>query len=139
MDLALSDAELAFRDEVRAWIGQNLPEGWGRPGFKEPQTFDEKLEFAKGWEKKLAAAGWAGISWPKEPEADDADVAVSIVKSSCGDWLGHLAGEALQIHGGIGYTWEHDMHLYLRRMKSLEAMCGDAPYHRERLGRLIDL
>jgi alkylation response protein AidB-like acyl-CoA dehydrogenase len=66
MDLALSDAELAFRDEVRAWIADNLPEGWGRPGFKEPQRFEEKLEFARGWEKKLAAAGWAGISWPKE-------------------------------------------------------------------------
>jgi hypothetical protein len=54
MDLVFSDAELAFRDEVRAWIADNLPDGWGQPGFKEAQTFEEKLEFAKAWEKKFA-------------------------------------------------------------------------------------
>jgi alkylation response protein AidB-like acyl-CoA dehydrogenase len=66
MDLAFSDRELSFRDEVRAWLAGNLPEGWGEPGFHEPETFEEKLEFARGWERKLADAGWAGISWPKE-------------------------------------------------------------------------
>jgi alkylation response protein AidB-like acyl-CoA dehydrogenase len=110
---------------------------FGRPigGF---QAIKHKCaEMAVELEAARSATLYA--AWAAETEADDADVAVSIAKSSCGDWLGHLAGEALQIHGGIGYTWEHDMHLYLRRMKSLEAMCGDAPYHRERLGRLIDL
>ena len=66
MDLALAEHELAFRDEVRAWIAVNLPDGWGEPGFREPETFEERLEFARGWERKLADAGWAGISWPTE-------------------------------------------------------------------------
>jgi alkylation response protein AidB-like acyl-CoA dehydrogenase len=112
-------------------------EQFGRPigGF---QAIKHKCaEMAVELEAARSATLYA--AWATETDAVDADVAVSIAKSSCGDWLGHLAGEALQIHGGIGYTWEHDMHLYLRRMKSLEALCGDAPYHRERLGRLIDL
>jgi alkylation response protein AidB-like acyl-CoA dehydrogenase len=66
MDLALSPSELKFRDEIRAWIAANLPEGWGAPGFKEPHTFDERLHFSRAWEKKLSDAGWAGLSWPKE-------------------------------------------------------------------------
>src|SRR5436305_2321412 len=66
MDLALSPQELAFRDEVRVWLADNLPEGWGLTGYREPQSFEEKLEFAKGWERTLADAGWAGMSWPKE-------------------------------------------------------------------------
>ena len=66
MDLALSPAETAFRDEIRAWIQDNLPKGWGTPGFSEPKTFDERLEFSRAWEKKLAEAGWVGFSWPSE-------------------------------------------------------------------------
>jgi alkylation response protein AidB-like acyl-CoA dehydrogenase len=66
MDLALSPAEIAFRDEIRAWIADNLPKGWGTPGYSEPKTFEERLEFSRAWEKKLADAGWVGFSWPKE-------------------------------------------------------------------------
>ena len=66
MDLAFSAEENAFRDEVRAWIEANLPQGWGQPGFHEPRTFEERHAFARDWERKLAEAGWAGISWPKE-------------------------------------------------------------------------
>src|SRR3989449_9003396 len=66
MDLAFSEAELAFRDDVRVWLVDNLTEGWGLSGYREPQTFEEKLEFARDWERTLADAGWAGISWPKE-------------------------------------------------------------------------
>ena len=66
MDLAFSPEETKFRGEIRAWIQDNLPAGWGTPAFKEPKTFDERLVFSRAWEKKLAEAGWAGISWPKE-------------------------------------------------------------------------
>jgi alkylation response protein AidB-like acyl-CoA dehydrogenase len=51
-----------------------------------------------------------------------------------------LAGEtALHVHGGIGYTWEHDIHLYLRRAKLDEALLGDSAAHREALAHLLDL
>ena len=66
-------------------------------------------------------------------------LATSTAKAAAGDCAALLAKEGIQIHGGIGYTWEHDMHLYLRRMKSLEAFCGDAAYHREVIARRIEL
>jgi alkylation response protein AidB-like acyl-CoA dehydrogenase len=112
-------------------------EQFGRPigGF---QAIKHKCaEMAMELEASRSAALYA--AWAVAAGAEDQDIAVSIAKSSCGDWLGHLAGEGVQVHGGIGYTWEHDMHLYLRRMKSLEAFCGDAPYHRELIARRIDL
>jgi alkylation response protein AidB-like acyl-CoA dehydrogenase len=112
-------------------------EQFGRPigGF---QAVKHKCaEMALDLEASRSATLYA--AWAVATDTEDSDAAVSIAKSSCGDWLGHLAGEALQVHGGIGYTWEHDMHLYLRRMKSLEAFCGDAPYHRERVARLVEL
>ena len=48
-----------------------------------------------------------------------------------------MAEWSLQIHGGMGHTWEHDAHLFLRRAKASEVRFGDAPYHRERLLRAI--
>ena len=42
-----------------------------------------------------------------------------------------MCGEAIQVHGGIGFTWEYDLHLYFKRAKALEVQYGDADYHRE--------
>ncbi|MCW2970488.1 MAG: mmgC13, partial [Solirubrobacterales bacterium] len=47
------------------------------------------------------------------------------------------AGEALQLHGGIGFTWEHDLHLYLRRARADEALFGSSTWHRDRVGAEI--
>jgi alkylation response protein AidB-like acyl-CoA dehydrogenase len=58
---------------------------------------------------------------------------VSVAKSVVGEAAAKLAGESLQIHGGIGYTWEHDLHLFLRRIKANEVLFGDISMHRERL------
>ena len=66
MDLSLSPDELAFRDEIRAWIPATCPEGWGGPDHAEPKTLEERLEVARDWERRLAAGGYSGISWPKE-------------------------------------------------------------------------
>ena len=48
-----------------------------------------------------------------------------------------IAKEGIQIHGGIGYTWEHDMHLYVRRMTSSATLFGDAHTHRQHIADLI--
>ena len=48
-----------------------------------------------------------------------------------------LAGQALQTHGGIGFTWEHDLHLYLRRAKVDEVLLGDAGRHQDRVASLL--
>jgi alkylation response protein AidB-like acyl-CoA dehydrogenase len=112
-------------------------EQFGRPIGSFQAIKHKCAEMAVGLEASRSASLYA--AWAVATDGEDKDIAVSIAKSSCGDWLGHLAGEGVQVHGGIAYTWEHDMHLYLRRMKSLEVFCGDAPYHRERLARLIEL
>jgi len=50
-----------------------------------------------------------------------------------------VAAETIQIHGGIGFTWEHDAHLYFKRAKSSELFLGDGNYHRERLATRLGL
>jgi alkylation response protein AidB-like acyl-CoA dehydrogenase len=59
--------------------------------------------------------------------------AASIAKGYCSDACFFNAGCAVQMHGGIGFTWEHDMHLYFKRAKSTQLFLGDAAFHRERL------
>ena len=63
----------------------------------------------------------------------DASEAASTAKAFASDGMSRLAGEALQVHGGVGFTWEHDLHLFLRRIKTDEQLYGDAAVHRERL------
>jgi alkylation response protein AidB-like acyl-CoA dehydrogenase len=63
----------------------------------------------------------------------DASVAASTAKAYASDAMSRLSGEALQIHGGIGFTWEHDLHLYLRRIKTDEVLYGGPALHRRRL------
>ena len=54
------------------------------------------------------------------------------------DTFARLCGEALQLHGGIGFTWEHDVHLFVRRAKVNQVLYGDGAWHRERLVRLVE-
>jgi alkylation response protein AidB-like acyl-CoA dehydrogenase len=70
--------------------------------------------------------------------AADAAVASSVAKAFTGEGIAALAGEALQAHGGIGFTWEHDLHLYLRRAKVNEMLHGGAAEHYERLVALME-
>jgi len=74
--------------------------------------------------------------------AEDDDrraLATSTAKAAAGDCAALLAKEGIQIHGGIGYTWEHDMHLYVRRVKSSSLLFGNAAQHRARVADLIGL
>ncbi len=74
--------------------------------------------------------------------AEDDDrraLATSTAKAAAGDSAALLAKEGIQIHGGIGYTWEHDMHLYVRRVKSSSLLFGSAAQHRARVADLIGL
>ena len=60
-------------------------------------------------------------------------------RRSCSDAYRKVAGDGIQVHGGIGFTWEHDMHLYFKRAKGSEVAFGDATLHRERVARLLEL
>ena len=63
MDFSFSPAEEAFRSELRAWLTDALPAGWGETVF-EPEDEHERAMFRLDWERKLHAGGWAGINWP---------------------------------------------------------------------------
>jgi len=66
----------------------------------------------------------------------DAARAAALAKARLSDVYARAANRAVQIHGGIGFTWEHDMHLWFKRAKHNELAFGDATYHRERLAQL---
>ncbi|MDG9701970.1 acyl-CoA dehydrogenase family protein [Streptomyces sp. DH37] len=68
---------------------------------------------------------------------DEAPVLASLAKSYCSEAFFHAAAENIQIHGGIGFTWEHPAHLYFKRAKSSELLFGDAAHHRELLAQRI--
>ena len=61
----------------------------------------------------------------------EAPLAAAMAKAYCSDAYRFVAGEGIQIHGGIGFTWEHDMHIFFKRAKSSEVTFGDATLNRE--------
>jgi alkylation response protein AidB-like acyl-CoA dehydrogenase len=61
----------------------------------------------------------------------------SIAKSFCGDAAVRIATDGVQVHGGIGYTWEHDMHLYLKRALLTQRLSGDSRWHRNALAQQL--
>ena len=84
-----------------------------------------------------AAAAYAAKA--VQSGSPDAAAAVSIAKSQCGRAATEIIRDCLQMHGGIGLTWEHDIHLYLRRAVSNEQLWGSPAAHHERLCRLSGL
>ena len=69
----------------------------------------------------------------------ESSIAAALAKAYCSTAFTHAAKENIQIHGGIGFTWEHDAHLYLKRAKSSELLFGSPARHRERLADLVGI
>jgi alkylation response protein AidB-like acyl-CoA dehydrogenase len=86
-------------------------------------------------ESSRSAAYYA--SWALEENAPDAARAVSIAKMYASDAGRTVGNRGIQVHGGMGFTWENDLHLYYRRAKASETMLGDATFHRERIAKLV--
>jgi len=86
-------------------------------------------------ESSRSAAYYA--AWALEEEAPDAASAVSIAKIYGSDAGRTVGNRGIQVHGGMGFTWENDLHLYYRRAKASEIAFGDATFHRERLAQLV--
>jgi alkylation response protein AidB-like acyl-CoA dehydrogenase len=72
-------------------------------------------------------------AWALDADAPDKALAASVAKSTVNYASRRVCGEAIQVHGGIGFTWEYDLHLYFKRAKHLEPMFGDTDYHREKV------
>ena len=88
-------------------------------------------------ESARSAAYYAG--WVAAEDGDELAVVASLAKSYCSETYFHASAESIQIHGGIGFTWEHSAHLYFKRAKSSELLFGDASYHRELLAQRIGI
>jgi alkylation response protein AidB-like acyl-CoA dehydrogenase len=71
--------------------------------------------------------------------SDEVPVVASLAKAYCSEAYFRTAGQNIQIHGGIGFTWEHDAHLYFKRAKSAELLLGDPAFHREQLMQRIGI
>ncbi|HET9874607.1 MAG TPA: acyl-CoA dehydrogenase family protein [Mycobacterium sp.] len=84
-----------------------------------------------------AAARYAADTCARGDE--DAAIAAATAAAYCGDAAVHAAEECIQLHGGIGMTWEYPAHLYLKRAKSDQLALGTGYRHRARLGELVDL
>lgn len=88
-------------------------------------------------ESAKSAAYYAG--WCAAEMNDELPQVASLAKSYCSEAYFHAAAENIQIHGGIGFTWEHPAHLYFKRAKSSELLFGDPTYHRELLAQRIGI
>jgi alkylation response protein AidB-like acyl-CoA dehydrogenase len=88
-------------------------------------------------ESAKSAAYYA--AWAAAEDSDELPVVASLCKSYCSEAYFHAAAENIQIHGGIGFTWEHPAHLYFKRAKSSELLFGDPAYHRELLAQRIGI
>ena len=84
------------------------------------------------------SAAYYGL-WCAAEMNDELPSVASLAKAYCSEAYFHAAAENIQIHGGIGFTWEHPAHLYFKRAKSSELLFGDPTYHRELLAQRIGI
>ena len=115
---------------------------------KERRQFARPVGSFQGLKHRLADL-WVGLTQARAvaryaagclADGDsDAPLAVALAKSYCGDLAVRAAEECVQMHGGIGFTWEHPAHLYLKRAKAASIAFGTSDAHRASLARLADL
>ncbi len=82
-----------------------------------------------------STAYWA--AWCVAADDDERSIAASTAKTWCSDASKRVVASGLQVHGGIGFTWEHDLHLFLKRAQLDQQLFGDAVFHRDRLAALL--
>jgi alkylation response protein AidB-like acyl-CoA dehydrogenase len=78
-------------------------------------------------------------AWAVSNEVAEASLASALAKAAASDAYRRVTAEGIQVHGGIGFTWDHDLHLYFKRAKSSEFTFGDATYNRELVAQGIKL
>lgn len=86
-------------------------------------------------ESSRSAAYYA--AWALNEQLPEAPAAVSVAKAYASDACREVGNRGIQVQGGMGFTWENDVHLYFRRAKASEICFGDATYHRERIARIV--
>ena len=91
------------------------------------------VEMARSAADVAVAAADAYLAAPGEDTARSLALAASLAKATCSEAYSHTAEETLHLHGGIGFTWEHDAHLHYRRARATELFLGTPDSHRDRL------
>ena len=86
-------------------------------------------------EQARSAVYWAACA--VDEGSDEAPLALHAAKSFCADTYFMVAGNMIQLHGGIGFTWEHDAHLYFKRARAIQSMLGNGNWHREAVASMI--
>jgi alkylation response protein AidB-like acyl-CoA dehydrogenase len=113
-----------------------MREQYGKPIGSFQAVQHQCADIYQETESARSAAYYA--AWALGENAPDAAVAVSIAKMYASDACRTVGDRGIQIHGGMGFTWENDLHLfYYRRAKTSEVAFGDATFHRERIARLV--
>ncbi|MEV5955168.1 acyl-CoA dehydrogenase family protein [Streptomyces sp. NPDC051987] len=152
----VGDAEPAVRRALRAGAGLLASEQFGVAEWaltetvrylKERKQFNRpvggfqalKHRLAQLWLEVVSLRAAARGAADALASGGDADVVVAVAAAYAGPVAVHAAEEALQLHAGIGMTWEHPIHLYLKRAKADSIAFGTAGAHREALGELVDL
>ncbi|MEV0694906.1 acyl-CoA dehydrogenase family protein [Streptomyces sp. NPDC050388] len=152
----LGDAEPAVRRALRAGAGLLASEQLGLADWaltetvrylKDRRQFDRpvggfqalKHRLAQLWLEVVNLRAAARNAAAALSAGQDTDVAVAVAQAYAGQVAVHAAEEALQLHAGIGMTWEHPVHLYLKRAKADSIAYGTAGAHREALAELVDL
>ncbi|MER6183159.1 acyl-CoA dehydrogenase family protein [Streptomyces sp. NPDC001652] len=152
----LGDAEPAVRRALRSGAGLLASEQLGLADWtltetvrylKERKQFNRsvggfqalKHRLAQLWLEVVNLRAAARNAADALASGEDADVAVAVAQSYAASVAVHAAEEALQLHAGIGMTWEHPVHLYLKRAKADSIAYGTAGAHRAALAELVDL
>ncbi|MEU5099254.1 acyl-CoA dehydrogenase family protein [Streptomyces sp. NPDC020996] len=152
----LGDAEPAVRRALRAGAGLLASEQLGLAEWtltetvrylKERKQFNRpvggfqalKHRLAQLWLEVVGLRAAARNAADALTVGEDADIAVAVAQAYAAPVAVHAAEEALQLHGGIGMTWEHPVHLYLKRAKADSIAYGTAGAHRASLAGLVDL
>ncbi|MFJ5062867.1 acyl-CoA dehydrogenase family protein [Streptomyces nigra] len=152
----LGDAEPAVRRALRAGAGLLASEQLGLAEWtltetvrylKERKQFNRpvggfqalKHRLAQLWLEVVNLRAAARAAADALATGEDTDVTVAVAQSYAASVAVRAAEEALQLHGGIGMTWEHPVHLYLKRAKTDSLAYGTAGTHREALAELVDL
>ena len=86
-------------------------------------------------ESSRSAAYYA--AWSLGAADSEAHVNACMAKAFCSEAYANVAAEGIQIHGGLGFTWEHDLHLFYKRAKACELALGDVAWTRERAARVL--
>ena len=114
-----------------------IRQAFGRPIGSFPGVKHKAADMLVDVENSKSITYYA--AWAMDEGVAEGPLAASMAKAYVSDAYRKVSAAGIQLHGGIGFTWEHDLHLYFKRAKGSEFTFGDATYHRERVAQLVNL